>query len=89
MLFYLWTDVLKDFEAGDKIFRDEEKGQMYQFSDFFPTTNGKLAEFVGKLELPEVESAEKDNDDVIPSFDEQIDALLKENENGKVKKLVV
>ena len=51
VLFYIWTDVLKDFEAGDKIFRDEEKGQMYQFSDFFPTTNGKLAEFVDKLEL--------------------------------------
>lgn len=79
VLFYLWTDVLKDFEAGDKIFRDEEKGQMYQFSDFFPTTNGKLAEFVGKLELPEVESAEKDNDDV--DFDSPNDSELNDN-NG-------
>ena len=79
VLLYLWTDVLKDFEAGDKIFRDEEKGQMYQFSDFFPTTNGKLAEFVGKLELPEVESAEKDNDDV--DFDSPNDSELNDN-NG-------
>ena len=61
VLFYLWTDVLKDFEAGDKIFRDEEKGQMYQFSDFFPTTNGKLTEFVGKLELAEVGNSVSDN----------------------------
>lgn len=79
VLFYLWTDVLKDFEAGDKIFRDEEKGQMYQFSDFFPTTNGKLAEFVGKLELPEVGTAEKDNDDV--DFDSPNDLELNDN-NG-------
>ena len=79
VLFYLWTDVLKDFEAGDKIFRDEEKGQMYQFCDFFPTTNGKLAEFVGKLELPEVGLAEKDNDDV--DFDSPNDSELNDN-NG-------
>ena len=61
VLFYLWTDVLKDFETGDKIFRDEEKGQMYQFSDFFPTTNGKLAEFVTKLDLPVVDEDAMDN----------------------------
>lgn len=79
VLFYLWTDVLKDFEAGDKIFRDEEKGQMYQFSDFFPTTNGKLAEFVGKLELPEAGLAENDNDDV--DFDSPNDSELNDN-NG-------
>ena len=79
VLFYLWTDVLKDFETGDKIFRDEEKGQMYQFSDFFPTTNGKLAEFVGKLELPEAGLAEKDNDDV--DFDSPNDSELNDN-NG-------
>ena len=79
VLFYLWTDVLKDFEAGDKIFRDEEKGQMYQFSDFFPTTNGKLAEFVGKLELPEAGLVEKDNDDV--DFDSPNDSELNDN-NG-------
>lgn len=79
VLFYLWTDVLKDFEAGDKIFRDEEKGQMYQFSDFFPTTNGKLVEFVGKLELPEVGTVEKDNDEV--DFDSPNDSELNDN-NG-------
>lgn len=79
VLFYLWTDVLKDFEAGDKIFRDEENGQMYQFSDFFPTTNGKLAEFVGKLELPEAGLAENDNDDV--DFDSPNDSELNDN-NG-------
>jgi len=79
VLFYLWTDVLKDFEAGDKIFRDEEKGQMYQFSDFFPTTNGKLVEFVDKLELPEVGTVEKDNDEV--NFDSPNDSELNDN-NG-------
>ena len=34
---------------------------MYQFSDFFPTTNGKLTEFVGKLELAEVGNSVSDN----------------------------
>ena len=53
VLFYLWTDVLKDFEPNDEIFRDNATGQMYQFSDFF-TDNGKLEEFVDKLKLPEI-----------------------------------
>lgn len=34
---------------------------MYQFSDFFPTTNGKLAEFVTKLDLPVVDEDAMDN----------------------------
>ena len=52
---------------------------MYQFCDFFPTTNGKLAEFVGKLELPEAGLAENDNDDV--DFDSPNDSELNDN-NG-------
>ncbi len=80
VLFYLWTDVLKDFEAGDKIFRDEEKGEMYQFSDFFPTTNGKLAEFVNKLGLPEMGPSE--NNEVI-DFDSPNDSELNDNNNNR------
>lgn len=79
VLFYLWTDVLKDFEEGNKIFQDEEKGEMYQFSDFFPTTNGKLAEFVGKLELPVVELAEGNNDEV--DFDSPNDSDLNDHKS--------
>ncbi len=36
---------------------------MYQFCDFFPTTNGKLTEFVGKLGLKEVGNADDEHTD--------------------------
>lgn len=43
------------------MFLDSEKKRLYLFSEFFPTSNGKLAEFVAKLNLPEV-VAEPDDD---------------------------
>lgn len=58
VLFYLWSDVLKDFDPNDNIFRDSETGETYVFSDFFPTSNGKLAEFVEKLGITPVGSEE-------------------------------
>lgn len=89
VLFYLWTDVLKDFDAGDKIFRDEEKGQMYQFCDFFPTTNGKLAEFVSKLELHAVSSEDTNEDETEITNDNDETDEDADNENVNVNKLVI
>jgi len=53
VLFYLWTDVLKDFDAGQEPFIDSETHTTYNFGDFFDPEKGKakLAEFVGKLGL--------------------------------------
>lgn len=53
VLFYLWTDVLKDFESGDPMFKDGETGKMYIFADFFGH-HDKLTAFVDGLGLASV-----------------------------------
>ncbi len=62
VLFYLWTDVLKDFDAGQEPFIDSETNTTYNFSDFFDPQKGKteIAEFVSKLELTPVGNGESD-----------------------------
>jgi len=62
VLFYLWTDVLKDFDAGQEPFIDSETHATYNFSDFFDPEKGKakIAEFVDKLELPTVGNDDSD-----------------------------
>ncbi len=84
VLFYLWTDVLKDFEPNNDIFRDSETGRTYQFDKFF-TDKQKLAEFVGKLGLKEVgvkpeEPRENDNDEA----DVSINSATQNSNSGYV-----
>lgn len=57
VLFYLWTDVIKDFEATGP-FVNPDTNRAYEFSDFFDPERNCLQKFVEKLELEEVEVAE-------------------------------
>lgn len=57
VLFYLWTDVLKDFDAGEP-FLNEDTGRAYEFSEFFDTEKNYLQKFVDKLGLEVVEVVE-------------------------------
>lgn len=50
VLFYLWTDVLKDYDAGET-FLNADTGRTYEFSDFFDTANGYLQKFIDQLAL--------------------------------------
>lgn len=56
VLFYLWTDVFKDYDVSSEIFRNEKKNRSFIFTDFFdkeqPTA---LANFVGNLKLTQLE----------------------------------
>lgn len=51
VLFYLWTDVLKDFDAGKEPFLNPDTKRAYEFSDFFDAKYDYLEQFVGKLGL--------------------------------------
>lgn len=55
VLFYLWTDVLKDFDAGKEPFMNPDTKRAYEFSDFFDAGHDYLEQFVGKLGLEAVD----------------------------------
>ena len=48
VLFYLWTDVLKDFNIGREEFKKPD-GKNLEFTDFFEEGNTYLADFIAKL----------------------------------------
>ena len=58
MLFYLWTDVFKDYDLTEDpfVYKDKEgKNVVYRFTDFFPVENSiKLTLFVSAMNLDEV-----------------------------------
>jgi hypothetical protein len=58
VLFYLWTDVLKDFDAGKEPFINPDTKKAYEFSDFFDNEHEYLSQFVDKLGLEVVSTVE-------------------------------
>lgn len=59
VLFYLWTDVLKDYDVSEEPFlvKDSNPQRAYRFEDFFDKEHSYLQEFISKekLGLKEVE----------------------------------
>lgn len=55
VLFYLWTDVLKDFDAGQEPFLNPDTKRAYDFSDFFDKGHDYLQQFVDKLGLEAID----------------------------------
>ena len=60
VLFYLWTDVFKDYEVSDKIFNNKNKNNKpFRFTDFFEDAEA-LTNFIENCEL-ESEEIEPQN----------------------------
>lgn len=70
VLFYLWTDVIKDFADDDDRFKDSDTKEKYDFSDFFKKDKNRVAEFIGKLELDVVDDNSSSRDDVYETKEE-------------------
>ncbi|MDE5653930.1 MAG: AAA family ATPase, partial [Muribaculaceae bacterium] len=52
VLFYLWTDVFKDYDVSSEIFRNKDENRSFIFTDFFDTKQpNALANFIGNLKL--------------------------------------
>lgn len=51
VLFYIWTDILKDFDAGKEPFINPETGRAYEFSDFFDNKKNRVVEFITKSQF--------------------------------------
>lgn len=84
VLFYLWTDVFKDYDLTEEpfVYKDKDKRKVaYRFTDFFPINeNRMLAQFVDGLKLPLVDS-EQDNLQV--EFDAEGDTELNNGTDSK------
>ena len=65
VLFYLWTDVFKDYDLTEDpfVYKDKEgKNVAYRFTDFFPVENNDmLARFVNGMGLTVVGEQSEDN----------------------------
>ena len=90
VLFYLWTDVLKDYSVGEKEFIDPDTKKPYAFTDFF-NEDGTPSDAVGKfittgLELTPVEEVVTDNE---TDADEPVPADGKNPYYPPFKELVV
>ena len=70
VLFYLWTDVFKDYDLTQAPFvyedkDDNNKKKAYRFTDFFPIDNSeKLIDFVEGMGLPIVDTSTDEAENV-------------------------
>ena len=54
VLFYLWTDVFKDYDVSSEIFKNEKENRSFRFTDFFEDDEA-LANFIENCGLEVVE----------------------------------
>lgn len=55
VLFYLWSDVLKDYNIGHKEFQNpDKKGKQYEFTDFFISEKNYLSQFITALGVAKI-----------------------------------
>lgn len=50
VLFYLWTDVFKDYDVSSEIFKNEKENRSFRFTDFFEDADA-LANFIDNCGL--------------------------------------
>ena len=52
VLFYLWTDVFKDFDVSSELFKNKDKNRSFIFTDFFDKEQpNALANFIANFNL--------------------------------------
>lgn len=57
VLFYLWTDVFKDFEVSSELFKNKKANRSFRFTDFFEDPEA-LGNFIDNFNLDVVEDLE-------------------------------
>lgn len=81
MLFYLWTDVFKDFDLTEEqfVYEENQVKKPYRFTDFFPIENNtKLSQFIKGLSLAPIEDDIQDADVM---YDSEGDADLNDSKS--------
>ncbi len=54
VLFYLWTDIFKDFDVSSELFKNKKANRSFRFTDFFEDSEA-LGNFIANLNLDIVE----------------------------------
>ena len=54
VLFYLWTDVFKDFDVSSELFKNKKANRSFRFTDFFEDSEA-LGNFIDNLDLNSIE----------------------------------
>ncbi|WP_290203276.1 hypothetical protein [Bacteroides acidifaciens] len=69
VLFYLWTDVFKDFDVSSELFKNKKANRSFRFTDFFEDSEA-LGNFIANLNLDIVEIDINSIEDEEPLDDE-------------------
>ncbi len=62
VLFYLWTDVFKDFDVSSELFKNKKANRSFRFTDFFEDSDA-LGNFIDNFGLDPIDNLEEDSDD--------------------------
>lgn len=62
VLFYLWTDVFKDYDVSSEIFKNKKKNRSFRFTDFFEDPEA-LGSFIENLGLKPIGGQDDTNED--------------------------
>ena len=87
VLFYLWTDVFKDYDVSSEYFQNKNKNRSFRFTDFFdkdqPTA---LSDFIGNFGLIKMnEKSSKDYQEEVNEEDAVFDSANDEELNDSKK----
>lgn len=76
VLFYLWTDVFKDFDVSSQLFKNKKADRTFRFTDFFEDSEA-IEGLIANFNLAELGEVSIDDSDV--TFDSANDADLNYN----------
>ena len=86
VLFYLWTDVFKDYATDSNVFRNEELNRPFRFTDFFEN-NAHIVMFLKNLGLEPIDDVKFDEESNDDDWDGNEYSLFVEWPDGKVLSL--
>lgn len=62
VLFYLWTDVFKDYDVASELFKNKKKNRPFIFTDFFDNEQPEaLRDFIANFHLEAIEGSDTEN----------------------------
>lgn len=88
VLFYLWTDVFKDYDVSSEIFKNKKENRSFRFTDFFEDAEA-LANFIDNCGLDIVDiniDSIVDEDETTESSSSKDYTRYSINDNGKYSK---
>lgn len=89
VLFYLWTDVLKDYDVSEEPFivKGSDPQRTYRFTDFFDKGHSYLEEFISKDKLGLKRIEEKDSGDGVEEIEDYLDSYVEDAGQNSPKSL--